>query len=83
MTSMGGVGAPGATFLASVEATAAGVAERREQVRVLIAQLSLFDDQLAAFETSLQPVLEWSRTLVRMQEQALDPFGLARRRKGS
>ena len=75
----GAGGAPASNFLASIEAVAEEVAERREQVGALIAQLAVFEQQLAALKRSLQPSLAWSRAWVRMTEQALDPFGLMHR----
>lgn len=74
------VGGPTAVFITQLEATAATLKERREQVRALIDQLTLFDEQLALFDASLAPVLEWSRTWVRVQESVFDPLGLTKRR---
>jgi len=80
---MGTVGGPTTMFITQLEATVATVKERRQQVRALIDQLSLFDEQLALFEASLQPILEWSRTWVRVQESVFDPLGLTKRRSDS
>jgi hypothetical protein len=38
------------------------IAARRSQVQALVAQLATFDEQLAALETSLRPLLQWLRT---------------------
>jgi hypothetical protein len=38
------------------------VGARRAQVQALVTQLTLFDEQLATFETSLQPLLQWLTT---------------------
>lgn len=76
----GAAGGPGALFVSQLEATAEAMRQRREEIRQLITQLTLFDEQLAVFESSLQPILAWSRTWVRMQENAMDPLGLTRRR---
>jgi hypothetical protein len=38
------------------------LAARRAQVQALITQLETFDEQLATFETSVRPLLEWTRT---------------------
>jgi len=73
-------GGPGAAFVSQLEATLSAIHERRAQVQALTAQLALFDDQLAVFEATVQPVLEWSRAWVRLQETAMDPFGLTKRR---
>ena len=53
------------------------VAARREQVQALIAQLTAFDEQLAAFERTLGPMLEWSRGWTRLVA-ATDPLGFTR-----
>lgn len=38
------------------------IGARRTQVQALITQLDGFDEQLAALETSLQPLLQWLKT---------------------
>jgi len=63
--------------VAQLEAMARDVAARREQVQALIAQLTAFDEQLAAFERTLGPMLEWSRGWTRFMAAA-DPLGFAR-----
>ena len=63
--------------VAQLEAMARDVAARREQVQVLIAQLTTFDEQLAAFERTLGPMLDWSRSWTRLVAAA-DPLGFTR-----
>lgn len=54
---------PPATLSArQLQAVLDDLAARRAQVQALQAQLGLFDEQLATLETSLGPLLEWSRT---------------------
>lgn len=77
----GAAGGPGAAFVSQLETTAEALQQRREEIQVLIRQLTVFDEQLGLFEASLQPVITWSRTWVRLQENAMDPLGLSRRRK--
>lgn len=78
--SSAGFTAPTAAFVAQLEVTLASIKDRREQTQALMAQLATFDEQLAMFEASLRPVLEWSRTMARFQEVAFDPLGLTKRR---
>lgn len=74
-------GGPGRVFLEQLEATAAEIAQRRTEVRALVAQLTAFEAQLAAFEATLRPVLDMVGVWVDTQERVMDPFGLARRPK--
>lgn len=71
--------AAGATMqpVAQLEAMARDVAARREQVQALVAQLTAFDEQLAAFERTLVPMLEFSRGWARLVAAA-DPLGFTR-----
>jgi ABC-type transporter Mla subunit MlaD len=73
-------GATGAVMqpVAQLEAMAKDIAARREQVQALVAQLNAFDEQLAAFERTLLPMLEWTRSWARLAAAA-DPLGLTRR----
>jgi hypothetical protein len=64
--------------IAQLEAMVRDIAARRDQVQALVAQLNAFDEQLAAFERTLVPLLEWSRGWARMSGAA-DPLGLTRR----
>ena len=43
------------------------LAARRAQIQALRAQLEGFDEQLASLETSLRPMLEWTRTWASME----------------
>jgi hypothetical protein len=45
-----------------LQAVVDDIAARRSQVQALVAQLTVFDEQLGALETSLQPLLQWLRT---------------------
>jgi hypothetical protein len=45
-----------------IQALLDDLAARRAQVQALITQLGTFDEQLARFETSVRPLLEWTRT---------------------
>ena len=73
-------GAAGAVLqpVAQLEAMVRDIAARREQVQALVAQLNAFDEQLATFERTLVPMLEWSRSWARLAAAA-DPLGLTRR----
>jgi hypothetical protein len=61
--------APPATLSArQLQAVLDDLAARRAQVQALHAQLELFDEQLAALETNLAPVLEWTRAWAGMEQ---------------
>ena len=45
-----------------LQAVVDDIAARRAQVQALVAQLTVFDEQLGALETSLAPILQWLRT---------------------
>jgi hypothetical protein len=45
-----------------LQAVVDDIAARRAQVQALVAQLTVFDEQLGALETSLGPILQWLRT---------------------
>jgi hypothetical protein len=45
-----------------IQALLDDLAARRAQVQALITQLEGFDEQLGTFETSVRPLLEWTRT---------------------
>jgi ABC-type transporter Mla subunit MlaD len=72
-------GATGAVMqpVVQLEAMARDVAARREQVHALVAQLNAFDEQLAAFERTLLPMLQWTRSWARLAAAA-DPLGFTR-----
>ena len=70
----GGTGRPGipgmpgmppmpATMSArQMQAIVDDIGARRSQVQALVTQLTVFDEQLATLETSLQPLLQWLTT---------------------
>ena len=45
-----------------LQAVVDDIAARRAQVQALVAQLTVFDEQLGTLETSLGPILQWLRT---------------------
>jgi hypothetical protein len=45
---------------------------QRHSIEALKAQLSSFDEQLAALEQILGPLTEWSRTWAEFQQRLLD-----------
>jgi hypothetical protein len=63
MTPMPGLPTTPATMSArQLQAVVDDIAARRAQVQALVAQLTVFDEQLGALETSLGPILQWLRT---------------------
>jgi hypothetical protein len=61
---------PPATLSArQLQAVLDDLAARRAQVQALRTQLGLFDEQLAALETSLGPVLEWTKAWAGMEQK--------------
>jgi hypothetical protein len=48
------------------------IAARRSQVKALVAQLELFDEQLGTLEASLQPLLQWLRTWADLEGAVAD-----------
>jgi hypothetical protein len=54
-------GPPATASARQVEAVLDDLAARRKQVQALQAQLAGFDEQLGALESSLRPLLEWTR----------------------
>lgn len=61
---------PPATLSArQLQAVLDDLAARRAQVQALRTQLGLFDEQLAALETSLGPVLEWTQAWAGMEQK--------------
>ena len=55
-----------------LDAVLADLAARREQVQTLRAQLGTFDEQLAALETALAPVREWTAAWSGFERSAAD-----------
>jgi hypothetical protein len=63
MPPISGMPATPATMSArQLQAVVDDIAARRSQVQALVAQLTAFDEQLGALETSLRPLLQWLRT---------------------
>jgi hypothetical protein len=62
---------------AQLDALVQEIRARRDQVDVLRTQLAGFSDQLEALEAMLQPLAEWSRTWLRLQQAMVNPLGLA------
>ena len=58
--------------VAQLESIVSEIRERREQLKALQAQLTVFEEQLAMLESSLTPLLEWTRTWVGMEKAMLD-----------
>jgi hypothetical protein len=56
-----------------IQALLDDLAARRAQVQALVTQLETFDEQLATFETSVRPLLEWTRTWADL-EKTLSEF---------
>jgi hypothetical protein len=63
---------PATSSAAQLQAVLDDLAARRAQVQALRAQLGLFDEQLAALETSLGPLLEWTRAWAGMERTMTD-----------
>jgi hypothetical protein len=57
---------------AQLESIVGEIRERREQLRALQAQMAVFEEQLAMLESSLTPLLEWTRTWAGMEKAMLD-----------
>ena len=55
-----------------LQAVVDDIAARRSQVRALVGQLEVFDEQLGALETSLRPLLQWLRTWADMEGAVTD-----------
>ena len=55
-----------------LQAVVDDIAARRSQVQALIANLTVFDEQLGALETSLRPLLQWLRTWSEMESAVTD-----------
>ena len=55
-----------------LQAVVDDIAARRSQVQALIANLTVFDEQLGTLETSLRPLLQWLRTWSEMESAVTD-----------
>jgi ABC-type transporter Mla subunit MlaD len=70
---MPGLSATPATMSArQLQAVVDDIAARRSQVQALVTQLNTFDEQLAALETSLTPLLQWLRTWSELEGAVTD-----------
>jgi hypothetical protein len=73
MPPMPGMPATPATLSArQLQAVVDDIAARRSQVQALVTQLTVFDEQLAALETSLSPLLQWLRTWTDLEGAVTD-----------
>jgi hypothetical protein len=63
---------PGALSAAQTKALADSIAAQRRSIEALKAQLSSFDEQLAALEQVLGPLADWSRAWADMEERLLN-----------
>jgi hypothetical protein len=62
---------PGAFSAAQMTAIADSIAEQRQSIAALKAQLSVYDEQLAVLEQALGPFTEWSKTWADFEQQLL------------
>jgi hypothetical protein len=70
---MPGLSATPATMSArQLQAVVDDIAARRSQVQALVAQLTVFDEQLGALETTLQPLLQWLKTWSELEGAVTD-----------
>lgn len=63
---------PGALSAAEMTSIADSIAAQRRSIQALKAQLSSFDEQLAALEQILGPLAEWSRTWAEFEQRLLN-----------
>jgi hypothetical protein len=63
---------PGALSAAQLASVTDGIAAQRRSIAALQAQLSSFDEQLAALETMLGPFAQWSRTWADLEQRFLN-----------
>ena len=75
-------GSPATASARQVEAVLDDLAARRKQVQALQAQLAGFDQQLGALESSLRPLLEWTRTWADLERAMPEFWSPPRRGKG-
>lgn len=60
---------PGALSAAQLNALVTNITEQRRSIRTLKKDLKVFDQQLAALERILGPLVEWSRTWADLEER--------------
>ena len=63
---------PGALSAAQMTSITDSIAAQRRSIQALKAQLSSFDEQLAALEQILGPLAEWSRTWAEFEQRLLN-----------
>jgi hypothetical protein len=63
---------PGALSAAQMRSIADSIAAQRRSIEALKAQLSSFDEQLAAMEQILGPLADWSRTWADLEQRLLN-----------
>ena len=63
---------PGALSAAQLTSIADGIAAQRRSIEALKAQLSSFDEQLAALEQILGPLAQWSTTWAELEKRLLN-----------
>jgi len=68
---VGALPLPGALSAAQMTAIADSIAAQRHSIEALQAQLTSFDEQLAALEQILGPMAEWSRTWAEFEQRLL------------
>jgi hypothetical protein len=65
-------GTPATMSARQLQAVVDDIAARRAQVQSLVTQLTMFDEQLGALETSLTPLLQWLRTWADLEGAVTD-----------
>jgi hypothetical protein len=63
---------PGALSAAQLKSITDSIAAQRRSIKTLQAQLSAFDEQLAALENFLGPLAEWSRSWAEVEQRFLN-----------
>jgi hypothetical protein len=63
---------PGALSAAQMKSITDSIAAQRRSIETLQAQLSAFDEQLAALENFLGPLAQWSRSWAEVEQQFLN-----------
>jgi hypothetical protein len=62
---------PGALSAAQMNAITESIANQRRSIKTLQTQLSTFDEQLAALESFLGPLAQWSRSWADVEQRFL------------
>jgi hypothetical protein len=71
-SALGAVALPGAFSAAQMASVTGSIAAQRRSIEALKAQLSSFDEQLAALEQVLGPLAEWSKTWADLEQRLLN-----------